>query len=87
MKSKAKALKMMRYRKIGKQTYRGKGRLKGSGHEAGEKWGEAKDIDPESTVTKYSKNSPSFDAGVRIHKVKAHNKALSGAKVDKFFDK
>lgn len=85
MRSKAKALK--RYRKLGKQTYRGKGRLKGSGHRAGEEWGEKKEIDPESKITKYSKNSPSFDAGVRIHKVKSHNKALTEAKVDKFFNK
>lgn len=83
MRAKQKALK--RYRKIGKQTYRGKGRLKGSGHTAGEEWGDKKDIDPESPIKKYSKNSPSFDAGVRIHKVKAHNKVLTEAKIDKFF--
>lgn len=42
----------------------------GSGHRAGENWGDAKDIDPTSPVTKYSKNSPSFDEGVWISKRK-----------------
>lgn len=51
-------------------TYRGKGALRGSGHQAGEKWGDAKDIDVSSRVRKYSKNSPSFDEGVRMSKAK-----------------
>ncbi len=42
----------------------------GSGHRAGEQWGDKKDIDPESRVTKYSKNSPSFDEGVYLSKKK-----------------
>lgn len=40
----------------------------GSGHDAGYKWGNAKDIDPESQTRRYSKNSPSFDEGVKISK-------------------
>lgn len=42
----------------------------GSGHRAGERWGDAKQIDPASKNTKYSKNSPSFDEGVYISKQK-----------------
>lgn len=42
----------------------------GSGHRAGEKWANEKDIDPNSTVRKYSKNSPSFDEGVYLSKQK-----------------
>lgn len=70
------------------KVYRGKG-PKGSGHQAGEGWGEAKKIDPNSSVRVYSKRgrSPSFDQGVRNYKQKAHNKALSEARVDKFFKK
>lgn len=40
----------------------------GSGHEAGYRWGNAKNIDPQSMVRRYSKNSPSFDEGVRLSK-------------------
>lgn len=40
----------------------------GSGHDAGYKWGNAKDIDPESRVRRYGKNSPSFDEGVYLSK-------------------
>lgn len=42
----------------------------GSGHKAGEHWGNAKDIDPNSRIRKYSKNSPSFDEGVWLSKQK-----------------
>ncbi len=42
----------------------------GSGHAAGERWGDAKGIDPDSRTTKYSKNSPSFDEGVYLSKQK-----------------
>ncbi len=42
----------------------------GSGHRAGEQWGDNKQIDPESRTTKYSKNSPSFDEGVYLSKQK-----------------
>ena len=42
----------------------------GSGHRAGERWGDEKQIDPESRTTKYSKNSPSFDEGVYLSKKK-----------------
>lgn len=62
-----------RYKKTGKFTYRGKGKLKGSGHKAGEEWGERKGIDPKSRVRRYSKNSPSFDEGVYKHKENALN--------------
>jgi hypothetical protein len=70
------------------RVYRGKG-PRGSGHQAGEGWGEAKKIDPNSPIRVYSKRgrSPSFDQGVRNYKVKAHNKALSEKKVDRFFNK
>lgn len=90
------ALRNARYGKVKKQerqvyhknhkVYRGKG-PKGSGHRAGEGWGEAKNIDPNSPTRVYSKRgrSPSFDQGVRNYKVKAHNKALTNAKIDKFF--
>lgn len=53
-----------RYEKTGKMLYKDGG----SGHRAGEKWGDDKEIDPESTNTKYSKNSPSFDEGVYLSK-------------------
>ena len=57
-----------RFKKTGEFTYRGTkvhGKIiYGLGHRAGENWGDAKDIDPTSPVTKYSKNSPSFDEGV-----------------------
>lgn len=68
------------------KVYRGHGK-KGSGHHAGEGWGDKKKIDPSSPIRKYSKNSPSFDQGVRNYKVKAHNKALNEAKINKFFKK
>lgn len=42
----------------------------GSGHRAGEQWGDKKGIDPNSSVRKYSKNSPSFDEGVYLSKQK-----------------
>lgn len=58
--------------------YRGVGALRGSGHRAGENWGDAKEIDPESKIRKYSKNSPSFDEGVKMSKAK--RKALESLK-------
>lgn len=71
MKSKARSRILFNRAKISKNfTYRGKGKLKGSGHTAGEEWGDAKDIDPNSRVTKYSKNSPSFSEGVQLSKAK-----------------
>ena len=42
----------------------------GSGHRAGERWGDEKEIDPNSTQRRYSKNSPSFDEGVWLSKQK-----------------
>jgi hypothetical protein len=48
----------------------------GSGHAAGEKWAKEKNIDPESRVTRYGKNSPSFDEGVYKHKMLARTRAL-----------
>ncbi len=42
----------------------------GSGHRAGESWGDRKGIDPTSRQTRYSKNSPSFDEGVWLSKQK-----------------
>ncbi len=72
----------------GGKVYSGKG-TRGSGHQAGEGWGEAKKIDPESSERVYSRGgkSPSFDQGVRNYKTKAHNKALSEERVTKFFEK
>ena len=61
--------------KAGKITYRGVGKMKGSGHRAGENWGEQKGIDPNSRIKRYSKNSPSFDEGVWQYK-SSHAKAL-----------
>lgn len=66
-----------RWKKKG-PTYRGKGKSRGSGHQAGEGWGELKHIDPTSSVRKYSKNSPSFDEGVWRYKSK--QKALNEAR-------
>ena len=65
-----------RYKRVGsfKATYVGNG----SGHRAGEKWGDEKKIDPKSHTTKYSKNSPSFDEGVYLSKAK--RKALETIK-------
>ena len=50
----------------------------GSGHRAGEEWGDRKGIDPRSRTTRYSKNSPSFDEGVFLSK--ARRKALEKAR-------
>ena len=63
-----------RFKRTGKFTYR----KDGSGHRAGEAWGDQKQIDPNSSVTKYSKNSPSFDEGVWLSK--ARRKALDKLK-------
>lgn len=52
------------YKKTGKFKYV----AAGEGHRAGEGWGEAKKIDPESPIRRYSKNSPSFDEGVYTYK-------------------
>lgn len=65
-----------RRKRTGKFNYVGKGALRGSGHRAGEKWGSEKGIDPESKVTKYGKNSPSFSEGVYNYKQKAKSQAL-----------
>lgn len=93
--SKVKSKALGRYRKEEKQVYHRKGKVykgkgaRGSGHVAGEDWGETKKIDPESSVRVYSKRgrSPSFDQGVRNYKTKAHNKALTNKRIDKFFEK
>ncbi len=73
-----------RFKKTGKFTYRGTrvgGKtVYGLGHKAGENWGSAKQIDPTSRVTKYSKNSPSFDEGVMKYKMGAKSSALSSMK-------
>lgn len=72
-----------RFQRTGKFTYVGTkvgGRIVyGLGHKAGEEWGEKKQIDPNSRVRKYSKNSPSFDEGVYQYKqrAKAMKQALS----------
>lgn len=42
----------------------------GSGHRAGEAWGDQKGIDPQSRQQRYGKNSPSFDEGVYLSKKK-----------------
>lgn len=68
-----------RYKKTAKFTYRGVGKMRGSGHKAGEEWGEKKEINPNSQTTKYSKNSPSFDEGVYKYK-ESKKKALQEAK-------
>ena len=64
-------------------VYRGKGRLRGSGHDAGENWGSKKNIDPNSTVRKYSKNSPSFDQGVMRYKMSKISEKLNARKFNK----
>ena len=93
MRAKSRALaRYGRIRRQTKQVYHKNHKVstrnpKGSGHRAGESWGETKRIDPESKVRKYSKRSPSFDQGVDNYKRSAHNKALSNAKIDKFFKK
>lgn len=94
--SKTKALRnyIGRSRKEERQIYHKNHRVnygkgpKGSGHQAGENWGQAKEIDPNSPARVYSKRerSPSFDQGVRNYKVKAHNKALSEKKITRFFN-
>lgn len=61
-----------RYKKTGKFVYR----QAGEGHRAGDKWGEQKQIDPESKIQRYGKNSPSFDEGVYQYKQRAKAKAL-----------
>lgn len=71
---------LKRFKETGEFTYRGTKRgnmtIYGLGHAAGEKWGQAKNIDPTSRVRRYSKNSPSFDEGVYQYKQKAKSKAL-----------
>lgn len=57
---------LRRYKRTG--SFRNVG--SGSGHRAGEDWGDRKEIDPSSRVRKYSKNSPSFDEGVYLSKQK-----------------
>lgn len=64
-----------RFKRTGKFTYRGVGKMKGSGHKAGEEWGAKKGINPKSRVTRYSKNSPSFDEGVYKYKSQALDNA------------
>lgn len=70
-----------RFKKTGKFTYRGTkigGKVVyGLGHKAGEDWGASKQIDPNSKIQKYSKNSPSFDEGVMKYKQSAKSKALA----------
>lgn len=72
-----------RFKKTGKFTYVGtkvgNKVIYGLGHDAGEKWGEAKQIDPTSQTKKYSKNSPSFDEGVYKYK-ESKKKALEAKK-------
>lgn len=73
-----------RFKKTGKFTYKGtkvgNKIIYGLGHKAGEEWGEKKEIDPNSQVRKYSKNSPSFDEGVWKYKMSAKAKALQELK-------
>ena len=71
---------LMRRFKGGTITYRGKGRLRGSGHAAGRRWGESKGIDPHSRIKKYSKNSPSFDEGVWQYKMSSKQSAINKLK-------
>ena len=74
----SRATALNRAKRTGKYTYRGtkvRGKVK-----AGRNWGEDKKIDPESMVTKYSKNSPSFDEGVHQFKESAKAKALTKLK-------
>lgn len=70
----SRAKQAKRFKTTGKYTYRGTklgGKIiYGLGHKAGEKWGEAKAIDPTSRVQKYSKRSLSFDEGVAGYKAK-----------------
>ena len=80
----SRATALNRAKRTGKYTYRGtkvRGKvIYGLGHKAGRNWGEDKKIDPESMVTKYSKNSPSFDEGVHQFKESAKAKALTKLK-------
>jgi hypothetical protein len=73
-----------RFKKTGKFNYVGTRKggkiVYGLGHQAGEEWGEKKEINPESITKKYSKNSPSFDEGVYNYKLKAKSKALEAKK-------
>lgn len=77
----SRAVQVRRFKKTGKFTYRGTkvgGKVVyGLGHKAGENWGANKSIDPDSKITKYSKNSPSFDEGVWKYKQNAKAKALA----------
>lgn len=57
-----------------------KTKINGSGHDAGAKWAEAKQIDPHSQVRRYGKNSPSFDEGVYGYKERVRSKALEASK-------
>lgn len=50
-----------------------KTKVNGSGHTAGYNWGEEKGIDPDSSVRRYGKNSPSFDEGVYQYKQSKKN--------------
>lgn len=63
-----------------KKTGYFKVKVNGSGHDAGNKWAESKQIDPSSRVQKYGKNSPSFDEGVYAYKQSAKQKALEANK-------
>lgn len=60
-----------------KKTGTFKNKIDGSGHAAGESWGAKKQIDPESRVWRYGKNSPSFDEGVYKYKKEAKAQALT----------
>lgn len=60
------ATAMRRFQKTGKLQAVDEGQ----GHAAGYKWAKAKGIDPHDNETKYSKNSPSFDEGVALYKLK-----------------
>lgn len=64
-----------RYEKTKRFNYVGSG----SGHKAGEDWAKKKNIDPDDPVTRYGKNSPSFDEGVYKSK-QARKKALDASK-------
>lgn len=64
-----------RYNRTGKFVNKGNG----SGHAAGTRWAESKQIDPDSLNQKYSKNSPSFDEGVYKYKQSAKSKALTSS--------
>ncbi len=63
-----------------KRTGYFKTKISGSGHDAGYKWGEAKQIDPRSQIRRYGKNSPSFDEGVYLYKKNAKERALEKSK-------